>query len=339
MGFRFRKSMKIAPGVRMNLSTKGVGMSVGGKGLRVNTSSRGVSVGASIPGTGLSYQKRLSSTQNNRNHVQVQYNGVQVEEYEAYIASITHLHEDALQPVDWPGIRDTLPPFSQGEDGPRVVEAKQKLASFEPNWIDRLFKRIEARQAKMQKELTDSQKVDDASYAEWVAKTSLAQNVLNGDRDAWISALERHHIFTIFDELGNDIAFTILDNESVLVDLTINVDPIPENALSLTKTGKLSSRKMAKGKYLQLLQDYVCSSVLRIGLDLIHCLPVENVVVNVLGESQAEEGASGCLLSVSLNRTGLLNLTETSPSTLIETFHPNMKFLKTKGFKLVEKWH
>ena len=61
MGFRFRKSFKVAPGVRMNVSKRGVGTTIGGKGLRVNTSSRGVSVGSSIPGTGISYNQRLNS--------------------------------------------------------------------------------------------------------------------------------------------------------------------------------------------------------------------------------------------------------------------------------------
>lgn len=43
MGFRFRKSVKIAPGVRMNLSKRGVGMSFGipGTGISYSTSSGG----------------------------------------------------------------------------------------------------------------------------------------------------------------------------------------------------------------------------------------------------------------------------------------------------------
>lgn len=56
MGLKFRKSVKIAPGVRMNFGKKGVGMSFGGKGARYSISSTGrrtTSVG--IPGTGLSY--------------------------------------------------------------------------------------------------------------------------------------------------------------------------------------------------------------------------------------------------------------------------------------------
>lgn len=58
MGFRFRKSFKIAPGVRVNVGKKSIGISAGVKGARVSVNSSGrktTTVG--IPGTGLSYQK------------------------------------------------------------------------------------------------------------------------------------------------------------------------------------------------------------------------------------------------------------------------------------------
>ena len=58
MGFRFRKSFKIAPGVRVNVGKKSVGISAGVKGACVSVNSSGrktTTVG--IPGTGLSYQK------------------------------------------------------------------------------------------------------------------------------------------------------------------------------------------------------------------------------------------------------------------------------------------
>lgn len=56
MGFRFRKSIKIAPGVRVNIGKKSTSISFGGKGARYTISSTGrktASVG--IPGTGISY--------------------------------------------------------------------------------------------------------------------------------------------------------------------------------------------------------------------------------------------------------------------------------------------
>ena len=56
MGLRFRKSIKIAPGVKINLNKKSTSVTFGGKGVHYTASSTGkktASVG--IPGTGISY--------------------------------------------------------------------------------------------------------------------------------------------------------------------------------------------------------------------------------------------------------------------------------------------
>ncbi|MBQ4238666.1 MAG: DUF4236 domain-containing protein, partial [Ruminococcus sp.] len=58
MGLRFRKTISLLPGVRLNISKSGLGISAGIPGLRgsINTSGR-VTGTASIPGTGVSYVK------------------------------------------------------------------------------------------------------------------------------------------------------------------------------------------------------------------------------------------------------------------------------------------
>lgn len=56
MGFNFRKSLKIAPGVRLNITKKGISsLSIGGKGARVNLGKKGTRTTVGLPGTGLSY--------------------------------------------------------------------------------------------------------------------------------------------------------------------------------------------------------------------------------------------------------------------------------------------
>lgn len=56
MGTRFRKSFKIAPGVKLNINKKSIGVSAGVKGARVSVNSKGrVTKTVGIPGTGLSY--------------------------------------------------------------------------------------------------------------------------------------------------------------------------------------------------------------------------------------------------------------------------------------------
>lgn len=62
MGFGVRKSFKIAPGIRMTVTPKSLGLSAGVKGARIsaNSSSR-VTRTLGIPGSGISHTKTLSS--------------------------------------------------------------------------------------------------------------------------------------------------------------------------------------------------------------------------------------------------------------------------------------
>lgn len=59
MGIRFRKSIKLAPGVKLNLGKKGASLTLGGKYGRVTTGTKGVTMSASVPGTGLGYSTRI----------------------------------------------------------------------------------------------------------------------------------------------------------------------------------------------------------------------------------------------------------------------------------------
>lgn len=55
MGFRFYKSFKILPGVRLNISKSGISAGLGVPGANMNIGRRGRRYTAGLPGTGLSY--------------------------------------------------------------------------------------------------------------------------------------------------------------------------------------------------------------------------------------------------------------------------------------------
>ena len=60
MGFRFRRSVRLLPGIRLNFSTRGVSTSVGGRGFTLNFGKRGIRSTVGIPGTGISYSEMLT---------------------------------------------------------------------------------------------------------------------------------------------------------------------------------------------------------------------------------------------------------------------------------------
>ena len=58
MGFRFRKSIKLLPGLKINLTHKGISSaSIGKPGASLNIGKKGTRTSVGIPGTGLSYSK------------------------------------------------------------------------------------------------------------------------------------------------------------------------------------------------------------------------------------------------------------------------------------------
>lgn len=100
MGFKFRKSIKVAPGVKVNVTHKGVGVSAGVKGARISTGPSGSRITTSIPGTGISYEQRIgkkkgpkqrksatasatqnitTTTPNNQSHTKVQSSPIKKE--------------------------------------------------------------------------------------------------------------------------------------------------------------------------------------------------------------------------------------------------------------------
>lgn len=62
MGMRFRKSINLGGGARVNISKSGIGGSIGGKGYRYTKEANGGTRNTvSIPGTGISYIKESGS--------------------------------------------------------------------------------------------------------------------------------------------------------------------------------------------------------------------------------------------------------------------------------------
>lgn len=61
MGVRFRKSVRICKGVKVNFSKSGASLTLGGRGNSINFSSRGISTTNGIPGTGISHRSQIIS--------------------------------------------------------------------------------------------------------------------------------------------------------------------------------------------------------------------------------------------------------------------------------------
>lgn len=62
MAWIFRKRIKLAKGISLNISKSGIGVSAGGKGLTLSAGKRGAYLNANVPGTGLSNRTKIGQS-------------------------------------------------------------------------------------------------------------------------------------------------------------------------------------------------------------------------------------------------------------------------------------
>lgn len=88
MALRFRKSVKILPGVKVNFGLKGTSLSVGARGASISIGKQGVYSNVSIPGTGISFREKLSNNSRNERALKQQRLSEQVQTTVGVILSL-----------------------------------------------------------------------------------------------------------------------------------------------------------------------------------------------------------------------------------------------------------
>lgn len=108
------------------------------------------------------------------------------------------------------------------------------------------------------------------------------------------------------------------------------------------KIGKLSVTKMIQSKFYEIYQDHVSGCALKMARELFALLPTDMVIVTFIsdllntGTGHIEEQP---ILSVAIPRATAerLNFETLDSSDSMQNFIHNVKFLKTQGFKAVDK--
>lgn len=361
MAIRFRKSFKVAPGMRVNVSSRGIGASVGVKGLRYSVNSRGQRrTTASIPGTGISSTRSSSSrtyksaAQQNRQALARQQKEIakqeeleraryDVEVYENKIELIHSIHKECDDHFDWFEISRSKHPHHLKETGFHELEAQEKLDLFKPSMIQKMLKTAEKEEEKLRQEVSLAREKDTEESKELIRTTRLANRILQQDTDAYLQVIEELSPLDDLLEFGSGFEFIIEDPKTLEVEFNVHSkNVVPREQKSLTKTGKLTIKDMPKTKYYDITQDYVCSCAIRIARDMFAILPFDTVVVHAMDEVlDTSTGRTDALpiLSVRFDKAALnsLNFKAIDCSDSMVNFQHNMKFRKTQGFSPVER--
>ncbi|ETA80162.1 DUF4236 domain-containing protein [Youngiibacter fragilis] len=354
MGFRFRKSINLGKGFRLNVGKGSGSISFGGKGFRQSISTTGKATTTfGIPGTGLSYSKTFNPGKliGKKDQLFRKAEGdtgltplQEISEFTEDIAAITGLHREADYPpnVDWNSVLDEEPPFAKGEDGPNTAAAKKLLEENKPGFLKRLFGGGQDT-ALFQKNVEEARLLDQELMEQWQMNKVIASKVLTKDTEGFIMALES---LKMSEELGSflkSLNMSFTDADTINVDAVLSItDFIPEEYKTLTPTGKLSIRKYTKTDYWSIAAQFVAGIAFRISRDLFNLFPIADCYINITEEDKnpyTGKKDSELILSVKIERSELdrIDLENADPFEALVNFHHEADFSKTKGFAKVSK--
>lgn len=300
-------------------------------------------------------QKELERQQNQYEKMQeLEQAAYDVDVYENHIDIIQSIHKECSSPINWNQIA-----LSNQPEEPKITSDNEKEAqlisdSYNPSFIDRLFKIEKKKRALFSQNIAEATEADEADFKsnissweketeEWSESVKIAKALLAGEVKAKKEVIEKLQPFAEISNLGSSLLISVHDNG--ILEAIINVhgtEIVPNESKSLLKSGKISVKKMPKGRFNEIYQDYVCSCVLRVGNELFATIPDKLVLVTAVDEllnSQTGHLEEGPILSVAVSRNTIecLNLEAIDPSDSMINFKHNMSFKKTKGFERVDR--
>lgn len=243
MGWRFRKSVTLLPGVRVNFGMKSASLSLGGKGFRTTYSTTGrVTKSFGIPGTGLSYVTSTNRKKNSSASPRSRTNTIRETPATSYAAPTT------------------LPPTPEYTP---VQEVDHRSAAM--SLIEGIYETADAA-IDWRKILIEDY---DADIPHWDYLKARAERVLNGDLDTYFEIISDMNPVDDLLRFGSEFECGTEDPRMLSVHFKVNSSQVLRDIEHLPKT-----------EYNELLQDYVCGCAIRVARDLFALLPFRRVIVD-----------------------------------------------------------
>ena len=300
MGLRFRKSVTLFPGMRLNFGKTGMSVSAGVPGFRktIHTSGK-VTTSVGIPGTGLYYVDTKGGNNTNSqaaSRVSRASNTTTTEHSNATQPQIADFENVSYEPVT------SNPNISPPQLSEETIKSIHKSCDDSIDWTEVLV----------------SPTPPDASYNSelWAYFHSMAPEILAGNIDAFLQLIYEINPLDDLLEYAGSYQFGTDNPNKMDVEFVVNKAPL----ISIQRTNDTI-------KCNDILQDYICSTCIRIARDLFALLPVKNVIVHAVLDNIT-------VISVNFDRATMMKIKFgfVDPSDTINRFEHKMEYNAYHGF-------
>lgn len=282
MGLRFRKSVTLCKGVKLNFGKTGMSVSVGGKGYHKTINTKGqVTTSVGIPGSGIYYtdtkrlgDNRQANTQRNIQNPYYTQNAIResqpVQEYE-----INDSIESYLNPQE----QNINSGFLNNEVMQEPEDRRYNETETMGN-VPKLILEDEIRNLYLKSdepvdwtELLVSTNADDVFMEQdkWNFLKGISHRILSGDIDAYLETIEKMRPVDDLLDYRSQFEFGTDNPKSMEVEFQINQ----------------YNDMISDGTNPELYNEYVAACTIRVARDLFALLPVRYVIVHAQSEEKS----------------------------------------------------
>ena len=326
MGLRFRRSVILCKGVKLNFGKTGMSVSLGGKGYHKTFHQNGnVTTSVGIPGTGIYWtdtKRPNKNTQKSERNLAYEADNQRNADVTSYARSeqqntntsgewIEHsvisnqnsVVEEKEYCMDealdaYFSSENVVMPSSNNMSMQKDVES----AKFSSEEIYRIYKSVDTDVDWTEILVSAS---EDEVYLErnvWKFYKSIASKILKGDIDAYLDVIEYAKPLDDLLDFGGEFEFGTDSSGMMEIEFRIKSEDIIES-----KEGD------------NVFCDYVCATVIRVARDILALLPVGIVIVHAMRDNQT-------VLSVLFNRAEMNKVNfMNQPQKIINRFKHNLK--------------
>ncbi|MBP8234839.1 MAG: hypothetical protein KAY22_21325 [Rhizorhabdus sp.] len=270
-----------------------------------------------------------------------------VAEYEEMVEALTGGHRITFGKRDWLTTATAPDEPHPARRDDEELAARARLDGYVPGFLDRMLRRGEKVMARLADDVDAARRRDDdlhARAAESVAsrnaQAAVARKVVERDPDALVAALEQHSDLgrLPFSVEGIDTIF--LDRRVIAVVDGLDLEDMPDESVTLLKSGKASFKALAAGKRLEMHRDAICSAALRVAIEFLSTLPLDEVEVLMLTDilDPATGHIAGLpVLYVRVAEQALraVNLGRTDACALVERLGGHISWSRRDGFRAI----
>lgn len=270
-----------------------------------------------------------------------------VAEYNEMVEGLTGAHRVTFGKRDWLTMATAPEEASPQRGNTEEQAARARLETYVPGFLDKMLRRGERVMSALADDVETARIKDAEAYARAVeataarnAKAAAARRVVERDPDALVAALEEHSALgrLPFSVEGIDTMF--LDDRIIAVVDGLDLEDMPEETVTLLKSGKASFKTLAAGKRLEMHRDTICSAALRVAIEFLATLPLAEVEVLMLTDLlDAATGHidSAPVLHVRVSEQALrtVNLGRTDACALVERLGGHISWSRRDGFRAI----